>query len=156
MNAGLQIFNQYSLSAAIYSGKLNKITIMFNFENEKMQEYQRFFKIEYYSLPKTAENPRQTDNISDNYLIVFPFSSVNLTAIFTSPAVTNSCLSVYPPFRFCLSRNMAIAWLLGFCSPHSAREEAHSDSIFLIAELRSLNPFISSSVMPSTFKLQAL
>ena len=36
MNAELQIFNQYSLSAAIYSSKLNKIIIMFNFENEKM------------------------------------------------------------------------------------------------------------------------
>ena len=50
---------------------------MFNFENEKMLEYQRFFQIEYYSLSKTAENPCQTDNISDNYVIVFPFSSVN-------------------------------------------------------------------------------
>ena len=54
---------------------------MFNFENEKMLEYQRFFKIEYYPLPKTAKNPRQTDNILNNYLIVLPFSSVNLTAI---------------------------------------------------------------------------
>ena len=36
MNADLQIFIQYSLPTAIYSGKLNKITIMFNFENEKM------------------------------------------------------------------------------------------------------------------------
>ena len=38
----VMIFNQYSLSTAIYSDKLNKITIMFNFENEKMLEYQWF------------------------------------------------------------------------------------------------------------------
>ena len=129
---------------------------MLNLEVGKMQEYQQFFLAEYYSLPKTAENPHQTDNISDNYLIVLPLSSVSLTAIWTLPVVVNSCLSVYPPLRFCLSRNMAIACDLGFCSPHSAKDEAHSDSIFLIAELRSLNPFISSSVIPSTFKLQAL
>ena len=58
MNAKLQIFNQYSLSTAIYSSKLNKIIIMFDFENEKMLEYQWFLWNEYYSLSKTAENPR--------------------------------------------------------------------------------------------------
>ena len=36
MNAGLQIFNQYSLSIAIYASKLNKIIIMFDIKNEKM------------------------------------------------------------------------------------------------------------------------
>ena len=91
---------------------------MFDIENEKMQQYQWFFRFEYYSLPKTAENPCQANNGMHIYLIVFPFSSVSLTAIWTLPVVVNSCLSVYPPFRFCFNRNMAIAWLLGFCSPH--------------------------------------
>ena len=36
MNAGIQIFNQYSLSTAIYSGELNKMLIRLSFENEKM------------------------------------------------------------------------------------------------------------------------
>ena len=54
MNAELQIFIQYSLSTAIYSGKLNKMKHLCCFVKLKMQQYQWFFKIEYYSLLKTA------------------------------------------------------------------------------------------------------
>ena len=40
---------------------------MLNLEVGKMQEYQQFFLAEYYSLPKTAENPRRADNKTNNY-----------------------------------------------------------------------------------------
>ena len=54
MNAELQIFNQYSLSTAIYSSKLNKMKHLCCFVKSKTLCFQRFFKIEYYSLPKTV------------------------------------------------------------------------------------------------------